>query len=417
MFYACVLLSIFNVANAQLSQKDSSLIYVNGEGSFLHLGKADGVTFNLLSTIQSGISYNRLDSTNGITTSNRLSLNMARMALTASGFRDKMSLGIVTDLTSTTPILEGWISFFLMNKRAKLTFGQKQSNTNNRLAMADERYATMGQSIAGQSSDGTVYGGLMQNFVNTTREGGIFFETFFRLSKIKLYPYLSLTTGKGQNFFTAQSTTGFKYAGRLDIMPIGDFIKNNAYIAEDIYHEPKPRLSLGVAASFNIKANSPIGSANGAITGIYNNVGGSDFANYRKMIADIIFKYRGFAIVGEFINATIYGTNLYTNAGATNKLTPQIASTIYNIGQGFNVQSSYVCKNGWAIDLRYSNITPEYNIAGSLIHNQNWYTAGLNKYLKGNAVKIGLNSTYIDDKTTSASSNKWISNLAVQFLF
>ena len=422
IFFSSAFFLFFNTVSAQtnvgqLKQNDSSLIYVNGEGAFLHLGKTDGVTFNFLTTVQSGFQYSWLDSSTGTSNSNRMSLNLVRVALSAKGFRDKMLVGIVTDLTSASPILEGWVSLFIVNKRAKITLGQKQSNTNNRLSMADERYASLGQSTAGKSTDGSVYGGLMQNFIGSTREGGLFFETFFRLNNVKIYPYLSITTGAGQNFFTAKTNLGFKYAGRLDIMPFGDFIKNNAYIAHDLYRERKPKLALGVAASFNIRANSPNGSDYGPITGIFNQSGAQGFANYRKIVGDFIFKYKGYSLVGEYINGTVYGANLYTNAGATNKFTPQIASSYYSLGSGYNLQASYIFKNEWAIEGRYSHITPEFNIAGSIIHTQNWYTAGIYKYLKSNAVKIGLNSTYIDDKTISLSMNKWVSNLALQFLF
>ena len=418
------LLLFSNIVGAQeyeskLMSKDSTLLYVNGEGTFLHLGKKEGATFNLASTIQSGYELNRLDSTNGVTHSNRLSLNLVRMSLTVSGLRDKVSAGLVTDFTGTSGILEGWIGFSVLHNHGKLTLGQKQTNTNNRLAMADEKYSqVMSQSIAGVSNDGIVYGGLMQNFVGATREGGLFFETNFNINKWRIYPSVSMTTGKGQNFFTTQSGPGFKYGGRIDVMPLGDFIKNGAFIAHDLYREPKPKFAVGFAESYNVKANSPIGSANGIITSIYNTSGIADWANYRKVVADFIFKCNGFSLVGEYINGTVVGKSLYTNASATKQLTTQLASTYYNIGSSYNLQSSYITKNGWAFDGRYTYVTPEfYQQAGSLVHRQNWYTVGVNKYLSGNALKIGLNTTYIEDATPALTTYKWITNLAVQLIF
>jgi hypothetical protein len=274
----------------------------------------------------------------------------------------------------------------------------------------------MGQSIAGKSNDGITYGGLMQNFVGATREGGIFFETKLNISQVKFYPSLSVTTGEGQNFFDNQANMGFKYGGRLDIMPLGDFIRNNAFIAHDLYNEPKPRLALGVAASYNRKAASPTGSDNPLITNIYNAAGAQDFANYRKLVADLIFKYRGFSIVGEYTDASVSGKDLFTNAGATSKLTPEVASTLYRLGDAFNIQSSYVFKSKWVIDARYSKVHPEYALAGSLVHKQEWYTAGINRYLKYNAIKAGINVTYIKDATPLLNTKKWIAGLALQVL-
>jgi len=414
----CALLSLaFNSNAQQLSKVDSSLIYVNGEGLFINVGKTDKTSFNLLSTIQSGFQLSQFYSASTTTKSNRLSLNLVRLAFTATGFKDKMSLGIVTDFSSTTPILEGWVGFSFMQKKAKLILGQRQTNTNNRLAMADERYAqVMGQSQAGKSLDGSVYGGLMQNFVGSTREGGLFLETNFGLKKWRIYPSVSITSGEGQNFFAAQPNVGFKYGGRIDVLPFGDFIKNNAFIAHDIYRERKPKLAVGFAASYNSKVSSPIGSDNAVVTGIYNKSGVADYADYRKIVADFVFKYQGFSVIGEYINGNIAGKELYSNTTGTKKLNEEAASAYYNIGSAVNLQSSYVCKNGWAVDARFSSIIPEYYTKSSLVHRQQWLTIGVNKFIKNNAVKVGINTTYIDDKTPLIYTKKWVSNLAIQIL-
>ena len=420
--YVCALLLVSNMVGAQeyaskLIPKDSTLIYINGEGTFLHLGKKDGATFNLASTIQSGFQFNQLDSTNGKTNSNRLSINLVRISFTASGLRNKVSLGLVNDFTGSAGLLEGWVGISVLNNHGKLTLGQRQTNTNNRLAMADERYASiMAQSLAGKSNDGIVYGGLMQNFVGSTREGGIFFETNFNLNKCRIYPSVSITTGKGQNFFVTQTGPGFKYGGRIDVMPMGDFIKNGAFVADDIYRESKPKLAIGVAGSYNVQANSPIGSDNGGVSGIYKG-GVATGANYRKVVADAIFKCNGFSLVGEYINGTIAGKDLYTNLGGTKKLTDSIASGSYNLGNGFNGQASYINVNGWAFNIRFAHITPETYIASSLVHNQTWYTAGINKYMSGNALKIGLNVNYLDDNNSAIHKKLLTGNLALQLIF
>jgi hypothetical protein len=118
--------------------------------------------------------------------------------------------------------------------------------------------------------------------------------------------------------------------------------------------------------------------------------------------------------VGEFINGSLAGKELYTNATATNKLTAQAASALYSLGKAYNAQTSYVFKNKLAIDFRYTNVQPEFDVASSLVHQQNWYTAGINKYLNYNAIRIGLNATYIEDSTPVIKANKWVGNLAFQ---
>lgn len=417
ILFCAILMIAYSNAKAQLVMEvDSSLVYINGEGTFINVGKGEGTKFNFLTAIQPGIQSNRLNSESTLTNSNRMSLNLVRLSITATTFKNKVSLGLLTDFTGDSPLLEGWIGF-AMNKNIKFILGQRQTNTNNRLAMADERYAqVMGQSIAGKSNDGIIYGGLMQNFVGSTREGGVFLETNFNLNKMRIYPSLSVTTGEGQNFFSSQTNEGFKYGGRLDILPFGDFIKNNSFIAHDIYREPKPKVALGVAASYNSKASSPIGSDNSIITNIYNKTGTADFANYRKLVADFVFKSKGFALVGEYIVSSVTGKDLYTNSASTNKLTEQEASSYYNLGSGINLQTSYIFKNGWAIDTRYANVIPEFDTTNSIVHKQTWLTFGVNKFIKNNAVKVGFNTSFIDDSTPTITTKKWINNFAIQIL-
>ncbi len=399
----------------QNTATDSSILYKNGEGTFINLGKGGANKINILATVQSGLQFSNVDSGLRSSRSNRMSLNLARINVNFSTLKDKVQMGIKTDFTSTTPILEGWVGFNFWNKKAKLVIGQRQTHTNNRLAMADERFSQfMGQTIAGKSIDGTVIGGLMQNLVGVTREGGLFFETNLSLNKMKMYPSISITTGEGQNFFDPTPNVGLKYGGRLDILPLGDFVKNNGFIVHDIYREQKPKLAFGVAASFNAKASSPIGSENATLVPIYNKSGVLSYADYSKIVADAMFKYKGFALVTEYTSASVTGKDLYTNAASTKKLTTDTSSAYYNIGSAFNIVSSYVFKNGMAFDCRVSTIQPEFAAATSRVQKQTWIGFGINQYLKNNAIKVGVNVNYIDEKRILLPTKKWIGNLAIQ---
>jgi hypothetical protein len=201
-------------------------------------------------------------------------------------------------------------------------------------------------------------------------------------------------------------------------MPLGDFTKNNAFIAQDIYRESKPKLVFGIAASVNTKSSSAIGSESGTITNIiYNDKSEATFANYRKIVMDFMYKYKGFAIVGEYVNGNVTGKDLYTNASKTNKFTEEISSRYYNTGTAINIQPSYVLKNGWSIDARYTSIMPEFDVAESLVHSQQWITGGINKYIKNNAVKIGVNISQITDDHIQANTTKtMVGNFAIQII-
>lgn len=422
-FSLYIILAGMHQLNAQVNTpgytaKDSAIMYVNGEGMYVTLGVKDKVKLNINGTIQAGAYAKSIDVADEITKENRLSMNLVRLGFYGSALHDRLNVGILSDFTGTTGILEGWISIASKNKQIKFTVGEKQTNTNNRLGMADEKFASfLGQTIGGTSVDGSVYGGLMQNFVGATREGGLFLETNFRIGKAKIYPSVSMTTGEGPAFFDPQTNPGFKYGGRIDIMPLGDFIRNNAFIAQDIYFEPKPKLVIGFAGSYNVKASHRTGAGNGEIAGIYDTAGKPAYADYIKIVADFIFKYKGFAFLGEFVNGSVYGKDLFTDALGSIRLTPEVAGTKYSLGNALNLQTSYVSKKGWAFEGRYSNITPEFDTEGSIVQTQSWYSAGFGKYFKNNAVKIGINTTYIDEKGVTASTFTWMHNLAVQISF
>lgn len=398
-------------ANAQTADIDSTFSYMAGEGLTIRLGKTNAHKINVLTTVQSGLQINKMDSVN----SSRLSLNLVRFAINASLLKDKVFLGLSTDFSGISPILEGWIGFSVLNKHGMISLGQKQTDTNNRLAMADERYAqNIGQTISGKANDGVVYGGLMQNFVGATREGGLFIETGFNLGKVKICPSASVTTGEGQNFFDNQDNSGFKYGGRLDILPFGYFTKNNAFISEDIYREQQLKLVLGFAGSYNVKASSPIGSDHNMITGIYNDKGKPALADYGKINADFMLKYKGYALIGEYINASVQGKNFFSNTAASEQITPEKSAAFYNLGNAYNVQTSYVTNNSWSVGGRYTLINPEFNSPSSLVQKQSWYTFTINRYIKNNALKAGINITYISEDNDEKNKKSWLGNIGVQ---
>jgi hypothetical protein len=418
IFY--ILAAAFQSSYAQVSEAgktDSTVRYVTGDGAYIMLSKKDKFIFNINGIVQPGMQAMKVDSAGTTVNTNRMSLNLVRIAFNVSAFDNRVTMGVVSDFTGTTGILEGWLGMATKNQKYKLVLGERQTNTNNRLAMADEKYVSvMAPTIAGRSSDGSIYGGLMQNFVGTTREGGLYFESNFNLNKMRLYPSVSLTTGEGQGFFDPQSNAGFKYGGRIDFMPLGDFTKNNAFIAQDVYHEPKSKLAIGVAGSYNVKASNAIGAGSGTVKGIYDEEGNSAYADYRKLVVDIMYKCKGFAFVGEYIDGSIYGKNLFTDGAGTIRLTPENASSKYSLGSGINLQSSYVTLKGWAFEGRYSYIKPEFDVTGSIVQKQDWYTAGINKYIKNNAVRFGINTTYVK-QDGAGSKTTWINNLSIQLSF
>ena len=56
-----------------------------------------------------------------------MSLNLVRIALNVKTLQNKVSMGLVTDFTGTSPILEAW-GAYAFSKNAKIIFGQLQTH-------------------------------------------------------------------------------------------------------------------------------------------------------------------------------------------------------------------------------------------------------------------------------------------------
>lgn len=402
----------------EIKKTDSTFVYKYGQGTFITLGKKNKSTLNFFGVVQSGEESNVIDAQSNSEINSRMSINLARLNLYGTFLDDKARFGLVTDYTGNKGLLEAWVGMSLYKKNVYLYFGERRTHTNNRLALEDERFAqNMAQTKAGASTDGIIYGGLMHNFVGTTREGGLFLETNFSIDQVRIYPSISVTTGDGQGFFDEQSNAGFKYGGRLDVMPLGDFIKNNAFISHDLYREKSIKVAVGFVGSYNDKASHKMGSGFNQITGIYEKDGTVSYADYIKIGTDFIIKYKGFSFIGEYTNASVNGENLYLDTTGKTLINAETAAAKYNMGYGVNLQSSYVTKSGWAFDARYSFIEPEVEIEKSLVQKEKWYTVGINKYFKNNALKIGLNTSIVDREIQPETISNVYTNLAVQLTF
>ena len=83
------------------------------------------------------------------------------------------------------------------------------------------------------------------------------------------------------------------------------------------------------------------------------------------------------------------------------------------LGNGYNIQSGYVTKSGYSLDLKYEKLNKEFENKDSVLSNQEAYTLGLTKYFKANNLKIqsAVTSTNVEKvKTVTAQ-------LSVQVVF
>lgn len=184
----------------------------------------------------------------------------------------------------------------------------------------------------------------------------------------------AITSGEGRN--SVSSNTGLAYTGRAELLPLGIFTDGGDYFEGDILHEPKPKLSIAAAYQFNDLAVRSGGQL------------GKDLLATRSFnvyMADLVFKYRGFALSSEYIRRDTDGSPIMM--GSDGKIRNIVT------GDGINTQLSYCFKNRVEIALRHSLVSPHHDVLTKVRENEQ-YGVGVTKYLNRHKVKIQGNIFY-----------------------
>lgn len=359
--------------------------------------------FKISGFIQGFYGYEK---TQGLESENEMNAKRTYLSISGSLANDKISFLLQNDFSRGESLLDAWVAYSPISN-LKLSFGQKQTFTNNReMTFYEDKL---------QFTDRGIFSTA---FSNEGREFGLFAESEFAISNVIIRPKIAITSGDGLNSFGSDSRDvdngGLKYGGRLDILPLGKFKDgNDGYIA-DLMHEDKLKILAGASFSYNNGASNEVGEGHGDFL-FYNYKNEEQYPDYRKYYADILFKYKGFSLLGEYVDASALALEgSFLNEAATLPLYATQISQYLVLGNGYNFQGGYVTKSGYALDLRYEKLNPEYEEnALSLLSEQEAYTVGLTKYFKGNNLKI--QSAFSSLQT--ASGNTFSAQLLVQVVF
>ena len=106
-------------------------------------------------------------------------------------------------------------------------------------------------------------------------------------------------------------------------------------------------------------------------------------------MADLMFKYKGWAFMTEFMTRHASDPVTYN---------PQDSSDVVYVfnGRGFTLQGSYLFPIDLEVTARYASIYPNEEIREFSPTRQNYYTAGVTKYIRGHRLKVQLDATYLD---------------------
>jgi len=245
---------------------------------------------------------------------------------------------------------------------------------------------------------------LVNSKFNIDRDVGIQLHGKYSLGNFVIKPKIAWSMGEGRDI-TASNTGAYNYTARLELLPLGEFAGKGDYFLADLKREGKPKLALGITYNLNEKASRQQGQL-GAY--LYDSTGTGYVKNdLTAIMADLIFKYKGFSILTEYVNTT-----------AADKIAGTIdaddSDKNYHTGSGINIQAGYVLKNNMEFAGRYTQITPD-DINFSGIVETTEYTFVVSKYFSGHNLKLQSDISWIDVATASDPSIRFRFQLEMQF--
>ena len=300
---------------------------------------------------------------------------------------------------------DAWVGYNI-NKYYRVSFGQKSSPTDNiEVLMASNTL---------QLPERSRLTGAFSNI----REIGLFLDgrNNIKGSKWVIKPSVNITTGDGYGYkFNSKDFGGLKYGARVNFLPFGLFRNFGQFRQGDLVRELNPKLLVGFSASYNDGITSRRGRRNGDF--IYYTLNGTDTSyqlpDFFKFGADILFKYRGFSLIGEFVQTKAFipdgithRNDRYNNPNnlTTNFRTYSPADYVRTqmmLGSGLNLQAGYIFKSLFSIDGRFTSLRPDELsfLNNSLFYNRNkYYEIGVSKYFTKNyTFKVQASYRIIDD--------------------
>lgn len=228
-------------------------------------------------------------------------------------------------------------------------------------------------------------------FYTLDRDVGLFLYKSFGLHKQEIQLKAALTGGEGR--LAGLPNTALAYTARIEYLPFGAFANTGDYSEGDLEWEASPKLSVALGWSYNQRALRAGGQLGRPLSSPVDMV---------TWIADLMFKYRGWALMIEYFYREVYR---YNPADVFN-------NTIYT-GNAWNLQLSKVLRGFHEISLRYTRIDPPTPMRSYQAY---WHTraVGYSKYFNGHRIKA---QTYVglDDRSATLDRFGFRNRLSLLF--
>ncbi|WP_245579208.1 porin [Algoriphagus mannitolivorans] len=207
----------------------------------------------------------------------------------------------------------------------------------------------------------------------------------------------AINTGEGRN--PSPGDNGLSYTGRFEFLPLGNFKNNGDYSEGDLEKEESPKLSFGLSYNWNEGAMRSRGQLGAYLY---------EKRDQEILIADFMFKYLGWAAMGEFFQRDSPNPFTQNDFGATR---------VVWVGKGYNFHLSRMLGRKSELALRYAAVLPKKELLG-YENRMDESVIGYSRYLNGHRIKIqgNLGYSWANEKPLLRNTeNFWFGIFQVEF--
>ena len=252
---------------------------------------------------------------------------------------------------------------------------------------------------------------LVNSRFNIDRDMGIQFRNKISFGSILTRQALAISQGEGRNRTNKKDPNpenGFEYTARIEVLPLGEFTGKGDYFSSDLKREETPKISFGLTYDLNRSAARVGGNLGSYIEDANDFVIDSALADLNTILADVMFKYKGFSLLSEYASKNMDGDRISNEDG-------DIINNYYT-GNGLNIQAGYLLNNNLEPSIRFTTISPELSSERDL---QEMLTFGLSRYIRGHSLKIQTDFSIITetDQNSREEDKEFMFRFQVEMAF
>ena len=239
---------------------------------------------------------------------------------------------------------------------------------------------------------------IANSFFTLDRDFGVFAYYTVPSQGKAVYQFKgAISSGEGRN--PSVGDRGLSYTGRMEVLPFGKFTNGGDYSEGDLELEARPKLSLGASYNYNESGSRSRGQLGPELY---------QKRDQRVFIADMMLKYKGWALLGEYFSRNASNPITYNPLG--------LRQAVW-VGSGQNLQVSKLISKQGELAIRYAQITPKQSIRNLEMQREET-TLGYTHYVGGHRVKLQGNLGYSwanNQFLLSETPNYWFGLFQVEF--